>query len=87
MVERFARIMQERIRSGEIPFRKAYLRAVIDRVDVDDHAIRIIGDKATLEQAVFRSSEDPAKAVRSSVRNWRALRDSNPCFRRERATS
>jgi site-specific DNA recombinase len=48
---------------------------VIDRVDVDDHVIRIIGDKATLKQAIFRSSEDPAKTARSSVRKWRARQE------------
>ena len=77
MVERFAWIMQERIFAGEIPFRKAYLQALIDRVEFDGHAIRIIGDKATMEQAIFRRAEDPAKAVRSSVRKWRARKDSN----------
>jgi hypothetical protein len=32
------------------PFRKAYIKAVVDRIEVDDHAIRIIGDQATLEE-------------------------------------
>ncbi|ARQ00093.1 hypothetical protein [Pseudorhodoplanes sinuspersici] len=44
--------MHENIPSGEIPFRKADSQSVVDRIAVDDHAIRIIGDKATLEQVV-----------------------------------
>ena len=76
------------IRSGEIPFRKAYLKAVIDRIDVDTNVIRITGSKDTLERVV---QSDPEKLAGCgfavSVPKWRALRDSNPCFRRERATS
>lgn len=44
--------MRENITSGPIPFRKAYIKAVVDRVEVDDHAIRIMGDKATLEEVI-----------------------------------
>jgi hypothetical protein len=44
--------MRESITTGGVPFRKAYIQAVVDRVEVDDHAIRIVGDKATLEQVV-----------------------------------
>ena len=35
-----------------MPFRKAYLGSIVDRVEVDDHEIRIIGRKDVLEQAV-----------------------------------
>ena len=77
VIERFGRIMRENITTGGIPFRKAYIQAVVDRVEVDDHAIRIIGDKATLEQVVAGRASTAA-GVRSFVRNWRAGRDSNP---------
>ena len=39
--------------SGEIPYRKAHLGAIIDRVEVDDNQIRIMGRKDVLEQAVL----------------------------------
>ncbi|WP_082529132.1 recombinase family protein [Aurantimonas sp. Leaf443] len=78
IVERFGRAMRENIATGEIPFRKAYLRSVIDRVEVDDDAIRIIGDKATLEQVIAcKGSAGGTDGVRSSVRKWRARKDSN----------
>jgi tetratricopeptide (TPR) repeat protein len=37
--------MRENIINGGIPFREAYIQAVVDPVEVDDHAIRIFGDK------------------------------------------
>ena len=38
--------------TGDIPFRKAYIQSIVDRVEVDDDLVRIIGDKSTLEQAI-----------------------------------
>jgi len=49
---------------------------VVDRIEVDDHAIRIIGDEATLEQVIVGSTKT-ARGVRSFVPKWRARRDSN----------
>jgi site-specific DNA recombinase len=51
-IERFGRLMRENITSGSIPFRKAYIKSVVDQVEVHNRAIRIIGDRATLEQAI-----------------------------------
>ena len=48
----------------------------MDRIEVDDHAIRIIGDEATLEQVIVGSTKT-APGVRSFVPKWRARRDSN----------
>ena len=77
MIKRFAEAMRTHIRSGEIPFRKAYLKAVIDRIDVDTNVIRITGSKDTLERAVQSDPENLPAAVRSSVPKWRARKDSN----------
>lgn len=76
MIERFGQAMRENIANGEVPFRKAYLRSVIDRIEVDDHVVRVVGDTATLEQVVAGKSV-PAAGVRSLVRKWRARKDSN----------
>ena len=35
-VERFGRLMGDNIANGAIPFRKAYLQAIIERIEVDD---------------------------------------------------
>ena len=76
-IERFGRTMRENITSGEIPFRKAYIQSVVDRIEVDDRVIRILGSKATLEQASAGRAVGSA-GVRSFERKWRARRDSNP---------
>jgi site-specific DNA recombinase len=68
--------MRERITEGETAFRKAYLRSIVDAIEVDDKVIRIHGSKASLEQAVI-AGEQIGKGVRSFVRKWRARRDSN----------
>ena len=72
----FGKLMRERLTTGEIPFRKAYLGAIIDKVEVDDNEIRICGKKDVLEQAVLADS-GPVPGVRSFVRRWRTRRDSN----------
>jgi site-specific DNA recombinase len=76
-IERFGSFMRERITEGETPFRKAYLRSIVDAIEVDDKVIRIHGSKASLEQAVI-AGEQIGKSVRSFVRKWRTRRDSNP---------
>ena len=53
----FGRLMQEHLTTGDIPFRKAYLGAIIDRVEVDDHRIRIFGRRDVLEHAVAGGAE------------------------------
>ena len=83
-IERFGTLMRESITTGSVPFRKAYLRSLIDAVEVDDRVIRIHGSKTTLEQAVIASCQ-PEKRVRGFVRKWRSLGESNPCFSLERA--
>jgi site-specific DNA recombinase len=53
LIERFGRTMREKFSTGSVPFRKAYLRSLIDVVEVDDHQIRIKGNKELLEKAVL----------------------------------
>ena len=86
VVERFGKTMRERLTTGDVPFRKAYLGAIVDRVEVDDHEIRIVGRKDVLEQAVLAKG-GPVPGVRSFVRKWRSLRESNPSFQIENLTS
>jgi hypothetical protein len=55
--------MREKLTTGEVPFRKAYLNAIIDRVEVDDGEIRIVGRKDVLERAVLAGG-GPTPGVR-----------------------
>jgi hypothetical protein len=74
VVERFGEAMRERLTTGEIPFRKAYLGSIVDRVEVDDGEIRIVGRKDVLEQAVLANGA-PVPGVRSFVRKWRTRKE------------
>jgi site-specific DNA recombinase len=53
LIEQFGRTMIENFRSGSVPFRKAYLQALINTIEVDDHLVRIKGSKELLENAVL----------------------------------
>ncbi len=75
-IEAFGKIMRERLTTGNIPFRKAYLGSIIDRVEVDDAVIRIMGRKDVLEAAISGDGSS-GTAVRSFVRRWRTRQDSN----------
>jgi hypothetical protein len=59
--------MRENLTTGELPFRKAYLGSIVDRIEVDDCKVRIIGRKDVLEQAVLASAS--ASGVRSLSQN------------------
>lgn len=72
VVERFGEAMRERLTTGEIPFRKAYLGSIVDRVEVDDGEIRIVGRKDVLEQAVMANGA-PIPGVRSFTPKWRPV--------------
>lgn len=77
LIEKFGQLMRANVTSGEIPFRKAWLQAIVDRVEVDADVIRIIGDKASLEAAIVGAASSAAPGIRRSVRKWRARKDSN----------
>ena len=66
----FVATMRQNVLSGDTAFRRAYLRAVIDKVEVDDAEIRIHGRKTVLERLVMGGGAAPA-GVPSFVREWR----------------
>jgi site-specific DNA recombinase len=75
-IDAFARLMSDKLDIGDINTRKGYIRSIVDAVEVDDHAIRIIGSKDVL-QAAIASRQTENGNVRGFVRKWRARRDSN----------
>jgi site-specific DNA recombinase len=76
LIESFGRTMRENLTTGSTPFRKAYLRSLIDVIEVDDAHIRIKGSKDVLEKTVLASR--PWAEPRSQMRtNWRTRHDSN----------
>ena len=72
----FVDVMRTNVLTGDTPFRRAYIRSVIDQVEVDDEEIRIIGRRTTLERLVMGGGAAPAE-VPSFVRKWRTRHDSN----------
>jgi site-specific DNA recombinase len=76
LIENFGRTMRENFSAGSVPFRKAYLQALINVIEVDDHHVRIKGSKDLLEKAVLASQNGPNGCSQMSTR-WRARRDSN----------
>jgi len=56
---------------------------IVDRIEVDDREIRILSRKDVLEQAVLANG-GPVQGVRSFVRKWRSLGESNPSFQIEK---
>lgn len=69
-VAKFSQLMRQRIQEGDTPARKAWLRAIVDRIEVDDGVIRLFGRKDVLEQCVMAgATANPG--VRTFVPEWR----------------
>lgn len=76
LIENFGRRMRENLRTGSTPFRKAYLRSLVDVIEVDDAQIRIRGSKDLLERAVL-AGQSIAEQRSQSCTKWRTRQDSN----------
>ena len=74
LIERFGRTMRESFSTGSVPFRKAYLRSLIDVIEIDDHQVRIKGSKELLEKTVLASQHGQSWCSQTSTR-WRSLGD------------
>ena len=72
----FSDLMRDKLDTGDINARKAYLRAVVSRIEVDDENIRIIGEKSNLEKAVGTTLTGKFP-VSGLVRKWCTRSDSN----------
>ena len=75
-VTTFTDLMRDKIDNGDVQAKKAYLRAVISEIRVDDDKISIICDKATLA-AVIAGQNTGHTNVSGFVRKWRTRHDSN----------
>ena len=75
-LQSFSRLLHEKLETGDVQAKKAYLRSVIAQIEVGDDKVRIIGEKASLA-AVIAGASTEAAHVRGFVRKWRARRDSN----------
>jgi hypothetical protein len=72
----FGEFLAEALRSGEIPFRKAYLRMLIDWIDVRRDAVRIRVSRSALRAQIERADLSTG-LVPISIQEWRTRHDSN----------
>jgi hypothetical protein len=70
-IDAFARLMNNKLDTGDTNTRKGYIRSIIDAVEVDDGAIRIFGSKDILQAAIAGKQTENGN-VRGFVRKWRA---------------
>ncbi|MBX9845778.1 MAG: recombinase family protein [Xanthobacteraceae bacterium] len=68
-IERFIRLMRDRLVSADVAARKAYLAAIVDRIIVSERTIRIIGSNDNVQSAFCPDGQD-APPVRKSVQEW-----------------
>jgi site-specific DNA recombinase len=67
---------ERKLDNADTNARKGYIRSIIDAIEVDDKAIRIIGSRDILQAAIAGKQIENGN-VRGFVRKWRARRDSN----------
>ncbi len=75
-VSAFTELMRDKLRNGDVRARKDWLGSVLERIEVGDDVVKIIGNKQVLAAAVTGQNTAPAN-VRGFVRKWRARQDSN----------
>ena len=82
MIERFAAAAREKMRLEGGGYRRDHLRALAQRVEVDEREVRIMGSKNELLRtlAAANSAESAANGVPSFIPKWRRGRDSNPRY-------
>jgi site-specific DNA recombinase len=73
-IDAFARLVTDKLDNGDTNARKSYIRSIIDAIEVDDKAIRIVGSNDVL-QAVIAGKQNANGNVRGFVRKWRARED------------
>jgi len=77
-VDAFAEGLRDLWTRGDVRFRQAYLRLLLDEVMVKGDEIHISGSKAVLATAVAQGASAHPEQVRSFAREWRTRRESNP---------
>ena len=75
-IDAFARLVNEKLDTEDVNVRRAYIRSIVDGIEVDNSVIRIFGRKDILQAVIAGKSSDDGR-VRGFVRKWRARRDSN----------
>ncbi|MBP0615763.1 DDE-type integrase/transposase/recombinase [Jiella mangrovi] len=80
----FAQFMKERVRNGEIPYRKSYIRSVMDRIIVEGERIMIKGRTDVLQNRIAQPATDGTQ-VPTAIPNWCSATHSLHSARSKRA--
>ncbi len=85
----FTKAARKRMRQGDNGYGRDHLRALAQRVEVDEMEVRIIGSKSRLLRTLTAANggKSAGSGVPSFVPKWRPQRDSNPRYQRERLVS
>ena len=86
-IRQLALDMRERLRTGPVELRQAYLRLVLKSVLVGADFVTLTGSNGILERLAINGASASVPEVLSFALDWRPQGDSNPCYRRERAVS
>jgi hypothetical protein len=70
VLEKFSRQLREKLHDDDPTLRKAYLRMLVDRVEVSNDQILISGSKAVLERGIARGAPRLEGAVPIFDRKW-----------------
>ncbi len=71
-----------------VTFSRAYLRATVNEIRVTGDFLKVSGNYRTMANLVAANGQiEPDEKVRRFIPVWRPLRDSNPCYYRERVMS
>jgi len=76
-IDAFARLMNEKLDTADINTRMGYIHSIIDAIEVDDKAIRIVGSEDILQAAIAGRQTENGN-VRGFVRKWRARNGFEP---------
>jgi hypothetical protein len=63
MISRFSKVARDRIRNREGGYRRDHLRALAQRVEVADDAVRIMGSKTELLRTLFTENGRLSAAI------------------------
>ncbi len=86
-VDQFGKMLCRKLLAEDAAVVKGYIQMLIQEIVVADDEAIIRGSFDSLAQVLHQMKMGTCKQVPSSIYVWRPLRDSNSCYRRERAVS
>jgi len=83
-IEAVSKILNKRLATASL-YSRAYLRASLSEIRVTEEFLKFSGTRKSMADLVAANGEiNATNTVPGSIPDWRPLRDSNPCYYRER---